>query len=456
MELLSATWKRSRRRRGLRIRILHALLRYRFELALFTLLIVTILVATFQNSMLKRTLVITPQNAHLFHPGAFTDSRQGGTSRVVQTGPMSWTCRLTKTYLYRYCTFELQFDPSRRHGLDLHRLEVARLVVDYRGPADSMRFNLKNFDRRYSHPPATDSDKFNVTEQMVAQRRNLIDLRRNAFTVAEWWITDHRIPASVSGPQFNNVVSLQVQTGTRAGPGVYRFAIRRITLERQLLTSAEVYAGLLGAWAVLICGFLMYRVVTLERDLKQRRAAQAAALRLAQHAEETARRDHLTRLLNRGGISDLYHSLAMSRREDQGFALLLLDIDRFKQINDRHGHAMGDVVLAGVARILTESTRAGDIAGRWGGEEFVLICAAADNAAAAAIAEKLRLTIAGHDFGISEPVTVSIGIHCCNGIAQELEVSIAYADIALYAAKADGRNRVQLYEPDLGRVITRR
>ena len=96
--------------------------------------------------------------------------------------------------------------------------------------------------------------------------------------------------------------------------------------------------------------------------------------RLAQYAEESARRDYLTKLFNRSGVIDLYHPLAMSRRSEGALAVILLDVDHFKLVNDRYGHSAGDQVLAGIAQILTDNTRTGDIVGRWGGEEFLLIC----------------------------------------------------------------------------------
>jgi len=182
-------------------------------------------------------------------------------------------------------------------------------------------------------------------------------------------------------------------------------------------------------------------------DLEQRREGQAAALRLAQYAEESARRDYLTKLFNRSGIIDLYHPLAMTQRTEGKIGVILLDVDHFKLVNDRFGHSAGDQVLAGIAQILTDNTRAGDIVGRWGGEEFLLICDISDHDAAMRIAAKLRASIEEHDFPIVGHVTASMGVYCSNGQMDALEQIISYADAALYSAKEQGRNRVVMYQP---------
>jgi len=214
-----------------------------------------------------------------------------------------------------------------------------------------------------------------------------------------------------------------------------------------VISRASWYASILAAWAIMVGLYLLYRILKLREDLEQRRQAQAAALRIARYAEESARRDPLTKLLNRTGVIDLYHPIAMNRRADASFAVILLDVDHFKAVNDRFGHSAGDQVLADIAAILTENTRGGDIVGRWGGEEFLLICSITDQDAAMTIAGKLRASIEAHGFPIVGRVTASLGVYCCSGATEALEKLVSRADIALYAAKEQGRNRVVLYQP---------
>ena len=427
-----------------------AIAHYRFEMALFLLLVVTFVAVRFQDMLLGQTIVIEPHHAAIYTPRFYGDAPLGGISTVAvdPRTPMKWQCTLRVKYAYPYCGYELLLDArSPEKGLDLSKFESITLDVDYRGPSDTFRIYIKNFDPRYSKPGIPDTLKFNKVEIATQPGHNLVELKLTDFGVAEWWVTQNKIRPALSTTQFDNVTEFEFQTGTLAPPGLYRFQVHRITLHGRLISRATWYASILTAWAVLVGLYLLYRIVKLRRDLEQRRQSQAAALRIARYAEETARRDPLTKLLNRTGVIDLFHPIAMNRRADTNFAVILLDVDHFKAVNDRFGHSAGDRVLADIAALLTQNTRGGDIVGRWGGEEFLLICAVTDQDAATTIAGKLRASIEAHDFPGVGRVTASLGVYCCNGKTEALERLVSYADRALYAAKEQGRNRVVLYQP---------
>jgi two-component system cell cycle response regulator len=176
------------------------------------------------------------------------------------------------------------------------------------------------------------------------------------------------------------------------------------------------------------------------------RSRQLLALALSRNAdlEELAYRDELTELPNRRGtVRQLEVLVSRSRRHGHQLALLVIDADRFKAVNDAHGHAAGDVVLREIALRLRERIRREDVVGRWGGEEFVVGLPETTPDGAAAVAESLRAGIAdapiaagGGELG----VTVSIGVAAWTG--EELGDLVDRADRALYAAKVAGRDRV--------------
>ena len=157
-----------------------------------------------------------------------------------------------------------------------------------------------------------------------------------------------------------------------------------------------------------------------------------------------ARRDPLTRLGNRREVDDRWPVLlASSRATGMPLAVAMLDLDHFKQINDRFGHVVGDEVLVAMARLLRENTRSADIGARVGGEEFLLVLPDTDGDRALEICERLRQCVAAHpwgEFAEGLGVTVSIGLACTPPYdADELTTC---ADGALYDAKTAGRNRV--------------
>ncbi len=139
--------------------------------------------------------------------------------------------------------------------------------------------------------------------------------------------------------------------------------------------------------------------------------------------------------------------VARSRRYDDPLSLLLLDIDHFKQINDRCGHATGDRVLAALGGLLPRLLRDCDHAARWGGEEFVVGLLSTDRAGATEVAERLRHEIAAlevlDDAGERMSVTASIGVATWSA-GELLESLVARADRAMYVSKASGRNRVSM------------
>lgn len=167
--------------------------------------------------------------------------------------------------------------------------------------------------------------------------------------------------------------------------------------------------------------------------------------RYQRRIEEMASTDKLTGLFNRQAFAILMDKLrADYKREPRPVAMLLVDVDHFKAINDRHGHATGDRVLGGVARQLLQELRQSDIVVRWGGEEFLVVLKNCDLAEAQLIAEKLRRGIEQARFEASgQPIAVTISVGVSQFSGDELpEQAISRADAGLYRAKHEGRNRV--------------
>lgn len=162
-----------------------------------------------------------------------------------------------------------------------------------------------------------------------------------------------------------------------------------------------------------------------------------------QHAAIT---DQLTGILNRrGGEDTITRRLSSARRAKKPMSFILADLDQFKLVNDKHGHAAGDTVLATVARTIVSQLRQADIAIRWGGEEILVALPDTNLNGALRVAEKLRQSIHSLDFG-SFTVTSSFGVseirdgeNFCNAFAR--------ADMQLYISKARGRN---LVSPETG------
>jgi two-component system, cell cycle response regulator len=175
----------------------------------------------------------------------------------------------------------------------------------------------------------------------------------------------------------------------------------------------------------------------------------AGPIRIATLVEESQRLasvDALTGLMNRRAfLEGMRGEVARAKRHGHALAMILLDVDHFKLVNDDHGHASGDAVLSAVGKLLGEKSRAGDLVARWGGEEFVLALHATNLEGALTLAERQRqaletLAIVG-PAGNQIPVTASFGVAQFRS-SDEIDVLIDRADRAMYFAKSSGRNRV--------------
>ena len=191
-----------------------------------------------------------------------------------------------------------------------------------------------------------------------------------------------------------------------------------------------------------IC-LIIYDVTDVATNRRQLQAANQELQRLSST-------DRLTGLFNRGHWEEmLRQDYARHRRYDSNAALVMFDIDHFKKINDQYGHQAGDAVIQQTANLIRQNMRGADVAGRYGGEEFVVLLPDTDSEGAVMFAERLRQSAEAYEVNHenhSIRFTISFGIADLSlptsGYAQLIE----RADSALYASKSAGRNRVTLYQ----------
>ncbi|MCU0292982.1 MAG: diguanylate cyclase [Thermoanaerobaculaceae bacterium] len=207
---------------------------------------------------------------------------------------------------------------------------------------------------------------------------------------------------------------------------------RRISTDVAVTAAAGllVFLALIGP-----VGLLVRRLRIQLRDLRRQ-------------LEAAATTDVLTGLANRRFLMDRFHEeLDRHRRFERSLGCILLDLDHFKEINDRFGHLAGDQVLRLTAEAARRAVRPYDILGRWGGEELMVLLPEADIALTSQVADRLRELVAldvraGSGERDGQPVTVSLGMTCSRD-GDEVDTIIARADRALYRAKQAGRNRVE-------------
>jgi two-component system, cell cycle response regulator len=169
------------------------------------------------------------------------------------------------------------------------------------------------------------------------------------------------------------------------------------------------------------------------------------------HMYDAALRDGLTKIFNKKYIDDrLIAEAAYAQRHNGDLSLVLIDVDHFKKVNDTFGHPAGDYVLARLAELVSSALRAEDVFGRYGGEEFLVICRGISLGNAGVVGERLRMIIQSSEFEFAKkaiPLTISVGV--ASRVSEKVETAsqlFVAADGALYEAKGAGRNRVVLHE----------
>ncbi|MGH8049928.1 MAG: diguanylate cyclase [Arenimonas sp.] len=231
-------------------------------------------------------------------------------------------------------------------------------------------------------------------------------------------------------------------------------AVQALTLNRQKLMGIALITGLTAV--LIIVGLLYWRYLGVKRSEAEISASRDKLSKMHNSLidstaalERVAHTDALTGLGNRHALTKkMEQCLAKGTEQRRGLCVQLLDLDFFKQINDKHGHLAGDAVLREVATRLTATLPASTAIGRWGGEEFILLFEQITLADAQIQAEKVRQAIAATPVIFEAQViniSTSIGIACNRDVnAHSTDPLLAAADAALYRAKNNGRNRVEM------------
>jgi diguanylate cyclase (GGDEF)-like protein/PAS domain S-box-containing protein len=188
-------------------------------------------------------------------------------------------------------------------------------------------------------------------------------------------------------------------------------------------------------------------VVEYARDITDRKKVEEERKQLIKSLNHLSTTDSLTGLFNRRALNDmLMHEIDRASRYDADLSLILCDIDRFKVINDTHGHAAGDRALQKVAETLKGALRRTDILGRYGGDEFMVILPETGLEGAKSLAEKIRIAVEGLELEFSGDwrvrLSVSLGVVNCCAPRENIDTLVTLVDTALYASKQAGRNTV--------------
>jgi diguanylate cyclase (GGDEF)-like protein len=433
----------------------------RLNRLLFVLVGLTLLLLAWNQFGMESSMVVDASSP--YRVDAVDDRGEGGASvarlrREANANVLD--CEIRQGYAWPYCeiTFTLSKEPA---GVDLSRYDRVRLWLRAEGPEpqQQLRFFLRQFNAAYSKAGDPNSMKVQEIVYDPSHSPAPLEVRLSQFAVASWWATEHLLPVQLAGPEFDNVVAIDVSTGGNVVPGTHRIVVERIEFGGKLISTANFRLGVIAAWMALALGYLVQQTLQARRALRATRRSLSSLKRINEALQvqsasfaKLAQHDPLTGLLNRKGLGDELLRLGEAR-DDQVFpmSVALLDVDHFKQVNDQHGHAVGDQVLQLAANLIKDGIQRRDLVARWGGEEFVLLFPATPAAEAMLIAERLRMAMAAQEWPRGLRMTASFGVAEWSA-GGELADAIDRADEAMYRAKQLGRNRVEREAPGPARA----
>lgn len=375
---------------------------------------------------------------------------KGEKVRWIDEKHFGFRCQYTDADSYQPCGLTFMLHPSgASRGIDLRSYRSITLDLSYRGNTDYVRLAIRTFDPRFSRTDDGNSSRMQSINLRTRDVNSPITIDLSELAVPEWWISQFNLPREYNLPKFDNATALTIDLpGKLSGPP-HELQLRRLQFHGEWLSREALYLGILCVWMLCAVGAVTWWLVELRRQHRRQEGeiealvARTAQLRIEQDLlRRQATIDQLTGVLNRRGIEQSIADASENGLGD-GLAIVMVDVDHFKRVNDAHGHDVGDQVLRRVAAVMAQNVRTNDILGRWGGEEFMVACVNCSAEHAAVVAQKIRQRIEASAFGARPRihVTASFGVAVARTVG-EFADGLHRADAALYQAKSHGRNRV--------------
>ena len=397
---------------------------------------------------MQRTFVLD-QNSSLSIV-ANDDRTQGGESIAdIEFRPdgMLLTCQLHHNYTWPFCGVTIFLGESPV-GVDFSNYQSILLDIETDGlESKSVRVFLRNYNSAYSLPD--DEMLLKVNEMQYVPKEESVpfvsDLKK--FQVASWWLNEHHITPKYAEPEFTNILAMGLTFGDRLEPKLHRMLIKRIEFHGKWITHQMLQSLILAIWILSALGYLAltylraYQAMQTMRSQKTELESVNSALQLERNELETlATHDPLTGSYNRIALRNyLYPQIKLVKQRQAVLTAMFIDLDYYKEINDRYGHDVGDEVLISFANLIDNNTRDRDFLCRWGGDEFILVCQGIGLEAATRLAEKLRKLVLENNWPSGLSLTCSFGIAQMDP-NEDVSAFIKRADEALYIAKKSGRN----------------
>lgn len=381
-----------------------------------------------------------------------SDGDHGGNSTAVfiwENNNGILDCNIGDQYEWPYCEISFHI-ASQTNALDLSSFSFARLQIRSQGAGpQNIKVYLRNYNPDYSSTKKDNSLKLNQIQYDTKNEKAVLDIPLNTFVVPPWWLNAMGLSSLQAAQEIDRIQYVEIATGDFREIGPHKVIIESIEFHGKWFSYSQLTSALLIAWLGYALLLVVSSSIKIQHKMASERRSKEALIDINQalslekiELQEQAQRDHLTGVYNRLGLRRHLLKALKNLRPSAPLSLILIDIDHFKSINDKFGHDIGDKVLQSFCQLMSDSTRMSDTFGRWGGEEFILLCPESRLEQSQKMAENLRIKMTQGNWPKDIKLTSSFGVAEMKP-DESISSLLKRADQALYRAKEAGRNRVE-------------
>jgi diguanylate cyclase (GGDEF)-like protein len=412
-------------------------------LKLVTFMLSGLLVASY-DSLPERVVKLYPRDDATL--SIYSDELIGGNSRAswINQSQSQFKCDMSTSQPVSYCGSSITWFGNEVKILDFSAYQHLVVDITYQGSTANLAVYMYNQTQKIKGIIDTDDPKNIATTIRSEEFNGPVKIRFSDFRVADWWIAQHNIPREYAHVELDKITSLGIAPFSPFSATSDSFQVNAIYIQGTYFSKEQLYGALLIFWACLLIGEALMHYIALQKRILRDAKKLQSLTEISEQYKVKSETDKLTGLSNREGLSQALKNIELNHSKKE-FALLIIDIDFFKKLNDRYGHDIGDIVLEDLSQVIHQNCRSSDLVCRWGGEEFVILFRIEKPQDATLFAEKIRLQIASTAFAgsLRLPLTISIGIALMHE-QENFEITFKRADQALYAAKRNGRNQIKM------------
>ena len=391
-----------------------------------------------------------------------------------------FTCTFIADVENAFCGYALTFSPwdsnpsaapkaPNSYGVDISHARYLKVKVNYQGAGTKVRVTLRSFNPAIKDK-GIDSGIIVLSYLLQPSQLNSVQyLDLKDFQPVDWFLSQNTISVSEAKADLSKVLSVGLELPYLFKGGSHELEFEQLAIGSEWLPTRSLHQSLFWLWVFSLSFLSLSKVLSLrrrvlldEQRIEQLTRSNRKLMTQSEFLKELSQRDTLTGVLNRSGFDISWRHLNTELKPPSGIAMIVVDLDHFKTINDQFGHQVGDEILRILGGLLMANVRQTDIVCRWGGEEFVVVCKVPDAQSGVDRAELIRARIEQrfHQFRFDtrvlndEPfkgdainVTASLGVAFAtvkNNQKPDATLLFGLADKALYQAKEQGRNRVVL------------